>query len=398
MTTPGRRRSTMRPNFRWVNTTFGVVTQRCTQIAIMLAITIDAKLHGTAAHALELAKVVDSYAPDDAVDRIHTGTGSTANESCRVNAKTNWLMAAIGITSRANDLYSSRTNAMARSTIALAVRGDTSAAAELGIMEGYKPDTYGNGISDVYDAWYASVSDISSTVNCLSALAGHGSVLELGIGTGRIALPLADAGVDVWGVDASEQMVALLRDRSPSLADKTWIGDMGSIALPHNFPRQFSVVFVTFNTLCNLTTAATQSQCIQACAQLLAPDGRLVVECFVPAELAAVARSLTVKSVEIDRVILTASIAEPHTQSIVGHHIEITESGGVRLRPFALRYLTPNDVDTMAAAAGLKLEHRQADWLGGTFTIDSPVHVSTYCCDHDNQHSTVESDREPRPN
>ena len=262
--------------------------------------------------------------------------------------------------------------------MAVALRGETSAAAELGIMEGYKPDTYGNGISDVYDAWYHDISDISSTVRYLGGLASTGPALELGIGTGRIAGPLAAAGVDVWGVDASEKMVALLQNQSPELAAKTCLGDMAAMVLPANFPENFEAIFITFNTLCNLTTAAEQQACIRTCGELLSLGGHVVIECFVPAEISDPTRSLAVKSVELDRVILTASVVDPVEQSIVGQHIEITESGGVRLRPFVLRYLTPSQLDAMAVRAGLVLVSRYADWNGIKFTDHSPVHVSTY--------------------
>ncbi len=267
--------------------------------------------------------------------------------------------------------------------MAVAVRGETSTDAELGIMEGYKPESYGNGIADVYDRWYADISDISSTVAHLAAITGSGHALELGIGSGRIAVPLSDAGTSVWGVDASPAMVELLRSWAPLLADRTWLGDMSALGLPPKFPIVFETIFVTFNTFCNVTTKLGQQNCLTRCRELLAPGGRLVVESFVPAEISDVERSVTVKSLELDRVVLTVSIADPVAQSITGQHVEFTESGGVKLRPFVLRYLSPSDLDDMAMAAGLTLHARHEDWTGTPFTANSGVHVSTYVAPYD---------------
>jgi SAM-dependent methyltransferase len=247
-------------------------------------------------------------------------------------------------------------------------------------MEGYDASTYGDRFADVYDDWYGDVTDVAACTRHLASLAderGGGPVLELGIGSGRLALPLARLGVDVHGIDASAAMVERLRAK-PGGADLTvTVGDMADLALPD--PPAFSVAFVAFNTFFNLPDEADQRRCLARVAQLLAPDGVLVLEAFVPRDDvgAEAEASVAPRRITADEVVLTVSRVDARAQTITGQHVHLREDG-VRLRPWHLRYATPAQLDALAGDAGLTLEARTAGWDGEPFTASSGVHVSTY--------------------
>jgi SAM-dependent methyltransferase len=247
-------------------------------------------------------------------------------------------------------------------------------------VEGYDASTYGDRFADVYDDWYGDVTDAracTAKVAELSAAAGGGPVLELGIGSGRLALPLAARGLEVHGIDASEAMLARLRTKPGSDALTLTLGDMGELALVD--PPPFSVVLVAFNTFFNLASEAAQRHCLDRVAALLAPDGWFVLEAFVPAAVdgTGVDGSLTPRHITADEVVLSVSQRDRAAQTISGQHVHVTEAG-IRLRPWHLRYATPAQLDAMAAGAGLALAWRAAGWEGQRFTEDSDVHVSAY--------------------
>ena len=147
-------------------------------------------------------------------------------------------------------------------------------------MEGYRSSTYGDRFADVYDDWYHDVSDVDATVARVAALATPrgGRVLELGAGSGRLAIPLADRDLEVWAVDASAAMVERLRAKPGAEAVHAVVGDMAELALPGAPP--FAVVLCAFNTFFNLTTAEAQQRCLARVADALAPGGSLVLEAF----------------------------------------------------------------------------------------------------------------------
>lgn len=251
--------------------------------------------------------------------------------------------------------------------------GSAAAVLDSALVEGYDESSYGEGMADVYDDWYAEVSDVPGTVALLVSLAGDGPVCELGIGTGRIALPLRAAGVEVHGVDASPAMVARLRAKPGGADIAVLVGDMAA-ALPGG---PFTVVAATYNTFFNLTSAESQRRCLGLVHEALAPGGRFVVEAFVPAAGAA-SSSVTVRSMQADRVVLSVTRHDPVTQVAEGQFVELAHGEPVRLRPWRVRYLLPEELDAMAAAAGLVLERRTEGWRGEPFTADSPHHVSVY--------------------
>lgn len=244
---------------------------------------------------------------------------------------------------------------------------------EDGSVRGYTSSSYGDAFADVYDDWYRDVSDIDATVDLVRSLAPPaGRVLELGVGTGRLALPLAAAGLAVVGVDASAEMLARLGAKDPGGDVATVHGDMVD-DLPAG---PFDVVLVAYNTWFNLLTHARQAAGFAEVAQRLGVGGSFVVETFVP--VAHSGSQVSVRSLAADRVVLSASIHHGDDQTAEGQYVELTEAGGVRLRPWAIRWSTIEQLDAMAAAAGLVVADRWGDVDRRSFTTDSERHVSRY--------------------
>lgn len=245
-------------------------------------------------------------------------------------------------------------------------------------MEEYHPRTYGEAFADVYDEWYSGVTDTAACVAAVARLAGGGPVLEMGAGTGRLALPLAAAGADVWALDASQAMLTTLVAKPGGERVRPLLGDMARPPLRSG--AGFSVVLCAFNSLFNLPDAAEQRLCLQAAAGLLAPAGRLIVETSLPGtghepgETEGIATepgefqvdSVDVRAIESDRVVLSAWQHDPVSQNIRGQMIDIT-AAGIRLRPWQLHYRTAPQLDAAARDAGLELVERWADWQGGRF-------------------------------
>ncbi|HET9601927.1 MAG TPA: class I SAM-dependent methyltransferase [Acidimicrobiales bacterium] len=246
------------------------------------------------------------------------------------------------------------------------------------MVEGFEPPAYGEAMADVYDEWYAGVSDVEATVAALvrlSDMAGGGRVLELGVGTGRLAIPLAKTGLTVTGIDVSPAMLARLLAKPGGDRVDVLVGDMAD-DLPAG---PFSVAFVAFNTFFGLDSADAQARCFVEVASRLDPRGCFVVEAFVPDdEIIEGGDRVEVRSLSADRVVLTVSRHDAAAQRAQGQFVELTESGGVRLRPWSLRYAPPAELDAMADHAGLALAHRWAAWDETPFTPDSPHHVSVY--------------------
>lgn len=241
-------------------------------------------------------------------------------------------------------------------------------------MRGFGPATYGDAFADVYDDWYADVSDVAATVASLRELAGGGAVLELGVGTGRLAIPLAVAGVEVHGIDASEAMLDRLRAKPGSEGITLTAGDMAA-----NLPAgPFALVVCAYNTFFNLGSAEAQAKCFAAVASCLAPGGRFALEVFVPDEPPRSGTSVGVRDLTADRVVLSVARYDASAQDAHGQFVELTEAGGVRLRPWAIHWSTPAQLDAMAADAGFTLESRSGGWSGEAFTVDCDEHVSIY--------------------
>lgn len=242
-------------------------------------------------------------------------------------------------------------------------------------MERYGPETYGDGIADVYDTWFSGM-DPTPAVELLASLAGDGPVLELAVGTGRVAIPLAERGFDVHGIDASEAMVERLRAKPGGARIDVTVGDMADVAVATEEP--FSLVLVVFNSLFALLTQDDQVRCFANVANRLAPGGRFVLECFVP-DPARFDRGQRVdaRSVALDQVLVDFSRHSPINQQVDSQHVLLT-SDGLRLTPVSLRYAWPSELDLMARLAGLSLRHRWGGWQREPFDDTSGVHVSVY--------------------
>jgi SAM-dependent methyltransferase len=216
---------------------------------------------------------------------------------------------------------------------------------------------------------------VATTVRRLVELAGHGGrVLELGVGTGRLAAPMAVAGLDVVGIDSSAAMLARIPFQPGGNHVTATCGDMVR-DLPDG---PFDACLVAYNTLFNLLDATEQQRCFEAVAERLRPGGSFVVEAIVPDPSAPAGGDVSVRSMTADRVVLSVSDHRPDEQRTSGQFVELTETGGVRLRPWSIRWAPPAELDSMAASAGLELAARFADMAGTPFDEQADHHVSIY--------------------
>ncbi len=241
-------------------------------------------------------------------------------------------------------------------------------------MPRYEASTYGERIASVYDVLYPPGPDVDEAVELLAGLAGTGRVLELGIGTGRVAVPLAARGVDIQGIDVSEAMVAELRAKPGGEAIPVTLADFTHVPVE----GAFRLIYVAFNTFFVLMTQEAQVQCFQAVAERLTGDGAFVIEAFVP-EPARFDRGQRVATTHLagDWVLLESTVHDAVAQRVRSVHA-VLSAEGTRLFPLELRYAWPSELDLMARLAGLALEHRWGGWRGEEFTALSPKHVSVY--------------------
>lgn len=241
-------------------------------------------------------------------------------------------------------------------------------------MQRYQPATYGDRIADVYDVLYPPGPDAEEAAELLAVLAGSGRALELGIGTGRVALPLSARGVDVHGIDASEAMVSRLRAKPGGESIPVTIGDFTGVPAE----GQFELIFVAFNTFFVLMTQDAQVQCFQAVADHLAPGGAFVIEAFVPDPARFDRGQRTATSLlGGDWIILESSVHDLVAQRVRSVHAFISAKE-TRLYPLELRYAWPSELDLMAHLVGLRLEHRWGGWRREEFTESSARHISVY--------------------
>lgn len=236
--------------------------------------------------------------------------------------------------------------------------------------------------SDLWDAATAAAYDETSAsmfapevldpaVRFLADLAGGGRALEFAIGTGRVAIPLAERGVAVSGIELSQPMVDRLHRKRPLLP--VVVGDMATTVVP----GRFSLVYLVWNTIGNLRTQAEQVACFRNAARHLAPGGRFVVEVGVPRlrrfppGQSAVPFHVGEHHVGLDTFDLT-------TQQGTSHHYRHGDDGAVSYSAHHFRYIWPAEGDLMAQLAGMSLERRVADWEGSPFTSESEDQVSVW--------------------
>jgi SAM-dependent methyltransferase len=235
------------------------------------------------------------------------------------------------------------------------------------------PAFYGDRWAGVYDEHHARM-DPSAAVEFLAGLAGDGRALELAIGTGRVALPLARRGITVEGVDASAEMVARLRAKPGGDSIPVVIGDMAQV--PMDGP--FRLVYLIFNTLFGLLSQARQADCFRGAARVLEPGGAFVIECFVP-DLGRFDRGQRVQAVAVTEDSATIEVSRHDAaQQRVTSQIITLDAQGVHLGPVALRYSWPGELDLIASSAGLRLAERYGDWDRRPFGPASAKHISVY--------------------
>jgi hypothetical protein len=209
-------------------------------------------------------------------------------------------------------------------------------------------------------------------VALLAELAGDGPALEFAIGTGRIALPLAERGVPVTGIDNSEAMLGQLAAKPGAERVEATVGDMASTRVQ----GEFSLVYLVFNTIFNLTTQDGQVACFANAAAHLGSGGRFVIEARVP-ELQRLPLGQTVLPWRADPEGMSYYVYDTVSQRLSGQHFHL-EDGRFRAAPTEMRYAWPAELDLMAQLAGLRLEHRWADHRKSPFTDASETHVSVW--------------------
>lgn len=239
------------------------------------------------------------------------------------------------------------------------------------------PTRYGRSFADVYDDWYAGAFDTEGAVAVIVDLAAGSPVLELGAGTGRLAIPVAATGLEVVALDASIEMLDRLTANDRAGLVEPVVADMASFAaaLPH---RRFGVVVCAFNTILNLADDAAIAACLADVAAVLQSDGVVVIEAIVPADPTEVPnRSLTPAQVCTDAVVFVETHVDASTGRLEGRHVEIA-AGTVRTRPWSIVLCGPERLDAAATSAGLVRRDRWSDWSGRGFDDASTMHVSIY--------------------
>lgn len=243
------------------------------------------------------------------------------------------------------------------------------------VPAGHDPTAYGESTAADYDDLYEGVLDTATAVGCLASLAGGGPILELGIGTGRLALPLVARGFTVHGVEASPAMVDLLRAKPGGTDLPVTVGDFTDVVVPG---EAFSLVVLTFNTIYALPTEDAQVACFATAARHLRRGGRFVVEAWVPDPGRFVdGAAVNVRSVAPERLSLDTALIDPGPQHMETVQVVLDE-GRVRLFPANHRYASPAELDLMARMAGMGREHRWAGWDRSPYQAGGRAHVSVY--------------------
>ena len=241
-------------------------------------------------------------------------------------------------------------------------------------------DYFGDGVAEHYDDSVAEEfepSEIEATADFLAGLAGPGAALELGIGTGRIALPLLARGVRVHGIDLSSAMVARLQVKAGAGQIGVTVGDFASTVVEGSF----CLAYLVFNTIMNLTSQDQQVACFQNVARHLEPGGRFVIEVLVP-DLQRLARGETIRPFTVTPSHLGFDEYDVVCQSLISHHYRFV-GGRCDASSIPFRYAWPAELDLMARLAGMTLQERWAGWNREPFSAESTKHVSVWSKDSD---------------
>ena len=237
----------------------------------------------------------------------------------------------------------------------------------------FDPAAYGTHVASAYDDVYADLSP-DQAVGCLRDLAAGGAVLELGIGTGRIALPLAATGLVVEGIDGSPEMVEQLRAKPGGEAIRVEVGDFARTRMG----RRYALAVLAFNTINALPSQDAQVDTFRNAAAHLDEGGAFVLENWVPDPAAFHAgRAVRVHEIGDRQVVIDVAALHPAEQRMTTTKLAFT-AAGVRLWPANHRYVWPAELDLMARLAGLRLESRWEDWTRRPFTDSSAAYVAVY--------------------
>ncbi len=243
-------------------------------------------------------------------------------------------------------------------------------------MSDYDTGTYGQRWAPFYDSIYEEIDH--ATVSFLRALAGTPPrALELAIGSGRVALPLQEAGVAVTGIDISDEMVALLRAKPGADRIQVVMGDFADVAVEEQFP----LVYLPFNTLFALLDQARQVECFRNVARALEPGGRFVLDTFLPdlSRYDHLGTRMGVSSISSNEAhAYELAIHDSLAQTVVSHQVRRLEDGSTVVLPVTVRYAWPSEMDLMGQLAGLELEERWGWYDRRPFTERSGQHVSVY--------------------
>jgi SAM-dependent methyltransferase len=236
-------------------------------------------------------------------------------------------------------------------------------------------DYFGERVAARYDESSADMFEpdaVEPVVDFLAELAVGGAALELGIGTGRIALPLARRGVRVHGIDLSEAMVARLRAKPGAEDIGVTIGDFATTTVEGTF----SIAYLVFNTIMNLTTQDEQVACFQNVAAHLEPGGCFVIEVGVPS-LQRLPPGETIRAFDVSATHLGFDEFDVASQGLISHHYSIVD-GQLEVNSVPFRYVWPAELDLMARIAGMRLRERWSGWKREPFGSDSTKHVSVW--------------------
>ena len=236
-------------------------------------------------------------------------------------------------------------------------------------------DYFGEAVAAEYDDDSAEMfapEAIGPMVDFLAGLAGGGRALELGIGTGRVALPLSQRGVPVHGIDLSSAMVARLRDKPGADAIGVTIGDFATTRVAGTF----RLAYLVFNTIMNLTTQDEQVDCFGNVATHLEPGGCFVIEVMIP-DLQRLPPGETVRPFTVTPAHLGFDEYDVAAQGLISHHYTIAD-GRVRVESVPFRYVWPAELDLMARLAGMTLRERWSNWNRERYTSESTTHVSVW--------------------
>jgi SAM-dependent methyltransferase len=236
-------------------------------------------------------------------------------------------------------------------------------------------DHFGERVAARYDEFSAEMFDpavVEPTVDFLAELAGDGAALELGIGTGRIALPLSERGISVYGIDLSEAMVAKLREKPGAEEIEVTIGDFATARVD----RTFTLAYLVFNTISNLTTQDAQVACFQNVAAHLQPGGCFVIEVNLPG-LRTLPPGETSQVFDLSDEHIGIDEYDVANQGLISHHFWLAD-GKWNQGSMPFRYTWPSELDLMARLAGMTLRERWSGWNREPFTSESTEHISVW--------------------